>query len=174
MPTEASSAINGVRIVTLDVYGDLRGRFCEIFRSAAMPETFVQANHSRSAAGVLRGLHYHEHQADLWYVPAGRAQVGLADLRVRGGTPPTESFVLDAAQPTTVFIPPGVAHGYLALTDLDVIYWVTGEYDPGDEHGVAWNDPTLAIPWQIDAEPVVSERDAKNPGLDWELVPTFS
>ena len=73
-----------------------------------------------------------------------------------------------------MFIPPGVAHGYLALTDLDVIYWVTGEYDPGDEHGVAWNDPTLAIPWQIDAEPVVSERDAKNPGLDWELVPTFS
>jgi dTDP-4-dehydrorhamnose 3,5-epimerase len=174
MPTEAPSAIDGVRIVTLDVYGDLRGRFCEIFRSAAMPETFVQANHSRSAAGVLRGLHYHQHQADLWYVPAGRAQVGLADLRVRGGTPPTESFVLDAAQPTTVFIPPGVAHGYLALTDLDVIYWVTGEYDPGDEHGVAWNDPTLAIPWQIDADPVVSERDAKNPGLDWELVPTFS
>ena len=174
MPTETSSAIAGVRIVTLDVYGDLRGRFCEIFRSAAMPETFVQANHSRSAAGVLRGLHYHRHQADLWYVPAGRAQVGLADLRRRGGTPPTESFVLDAAQPTTVFIPPGVAHGYLALTDLDVIYWVTGEYDPGDEHGVAWNDPTLAIPWQIDAEPVVSERDAKNPGLDWELVPTFS
>ena len=174
MPTEAPSAIDGVRIVTLDVYGDPRGRFCEIFRSAAMPETFVQANHSRSAAGVLRGLHYHRHQADLWYVPAGRAQVGLADLRVRGGTPPTESFVLDAAQPTTVFIPPGVAHGYLALTDLDVIYWVTGEYDPGDEHGVAWNDPTLGIPWQIDAEPVVSERDAKNPGLDWELVPTFS
>jgi dTDP-4-dehydrorhamnose 3,5-epimerase len=174
MPTETSSAIDGVRIVTLDVYGDLRGRFCEIFRSAAMPETFVQANHSRSAAGVLRGLHYHRHQADLWYVPAGRAQVGLADLRRRGGTPPTESFVHDAAQPTTVFIPPGVAHGYLALTDLDVIYWVTGEYDPGDEHGVAWNDPTLGIPWQIDTEPVVSERDAKNPGLDWELVPTFS
>ena len=101
MPTEAPSAIDGVRIVTLDVYGDPRGRFCEIFRSAAMPETFVQANHSRSAAGVLRGLHYHRHQADLWYVPAGRAQVGLADLRVRGGTPPTESFVLDAAQSTS-------------------------------------------------------------------------
>ena len=100
--------------------------------------------------------------------------MGLADLRRRGGTPPTESFVLDAAEPTTVFIPPGVAHGYLALTELDVIYWVTGEYDPSDEHGVAWNDPTLAIPWQIDAEPVVSERDAQNPGLDWELVPAFS
>ena len=174
MPTETPSAIDGVRIVTLDVYGDLRGRFSEIFRTAAMPETFVQCNHSHSAAGVLRGLHYHRHQADLWYVPAGRAQVGLADLRTRGGTPRTESLFLDAAEPTTVFIPPGVAHGYLALTDLDVIYWVTGEYDPSDEHGVAWNDPTLAIPWQIDADPVVSERDAQNPGLDWELVPTFS
>ena len=56
MPTETSSAIAGVRIVTLDVYGDLRGRFCEIFRSAAMPETFVQANHSRSAAGQTAGF----------------------------------------------------------------------------------------------------------------------
>jgi len=75
---------------------------------------------------------------------------------------------------TVVFVPPGVAHGYLALTDLDVIYWVTSEYDPSDEHGVAWNDPTLAIPWRIDTEPVVSERDAGNPKLDWELVPEFS
>ena len=174
MPTETVSAIEGVRIVKLDVYGDLRGRFCEIFRSAAMPETFVQCNHSRSSAGVLRGLHYHRKQADLWYVPGGRAQVGLADLRRRDGKPPTETFVLDAAEPTTVFIPAGVAHGYLALTDLDVIYWVTSEYDPSDEHGVAWNDPTLAIPWRIDAEPVVSERDSENPNLDWELVPEFS
>jgi len=174
MPTETVSAIEGVRILTLDVYGDLRGRFCEIFRSSAMPETFVQCNHSRSATGVLRGLHYHRHQADLWYVPGGRAQVGLADLRRRGGTPATESLILDAGEPTTVYIPPGVAHGYLALTDLDVIYWVTSEYDPSDEHGVAWNDPTLAIPWRIDAEPILSERDAKNPNLDWELIPEFS
>jgi len=74
MPTETVSAIEGVRILTLDVYGDLRGRFCEIFRSSSMAETFVQCNHSRSATGVLRGLHYHRHQADLWYVPGGRAQ----------------------------------------------------------------------------------------------------
>src|SRR5205814_6927908 len=129
MPTETVSAIEGVRIRKLDVYGDLRGRFCEIFRSASMPETFVQVNHSRSSAGVLRGLHYHRNQADLWYVPGGRAQVGLADLRRRGETPPTETFILDAAEPTTVFIPPGVAHGYLAPTDLDAISWVTAESD---------------------------------------------
>ena len=63
-----------------------------------MAETFVQCNHSRSATGVLRGLHYHRHQADLWYVPGGRAQVGLADLRRRGGTPATESLILDAGE----------------------------------------------------------------------------
>src|SRR3954471_22898600 len=80
MPTEVVSTIEGVRILTLDVYVDLRGRFCEIFQTSVMPETFVQCNHSRSAAGVLRGLHYHQNQADLWYVPGGRAQVGLADL----------------------------------------------------------------------------------------------
>ena len=126
------------------------------------------------AAGVLRGLHYHQHQADLWYVPAGRAQVGLADLRRRGGTPPTESFVLDAAEPTTVFIPPRrgarLPRAHRARRHL----LGHGRVRPGDEHGVAWNDPTLAIPWQLDAEPVVSERDAQNPGLDWELVPAFS
>ena len=82
MPTETVSAIEGVRILTLDVYGDLRGRFCEIFRSSSMAETFVQCNHSRSATGVLRGLHYHRHQADLWYVPGGRAQVVVPRHRI--------------------------------------------------------------------------------------------
>jgi len=174
MPTEAGSAIAGVHIRGLEVHGDRRGRFCEIFRSAAMPEAFVQCNHSHSAAGVLRGLHYHRHQADLWYLVSGRAQVGLADLRRRSGRPATQSFVLDAAQPASVYIPAGVAHGYLALTDIDIIYWVTREYDPADEHGVAWNDPTLAIGWQLGSEPIVSGRDAENPELDWELIPSFS
>jgi dTDP-4-dehydrorhamnose 3,5-epimerase len=82
--------------------------------------------------------------------------------------------VLDAAEPTAVYIPRGVAHGYLALTDLDLVYLVTHEYDPQDEHGVAWDDPTLAIPWQLDGVPVVSERDRNNPTLQWERIPSFS
>jgi len=67
-----------------------------------------------------------------------------------------------------------VAHGYLALTEIDLIYWVTSEYDPSDENGVAWDDPTLAVPWQLERPPVLSDRDAVNPTFQWELIPSFS
>jgi dTDP-4-dehydrorhamnose 3,5-epimerase len=175
MPTESvPSPIADVRIWRPQVHADPRGRFVEVFRSAALPAAMAQSNHSRSAAGVLRGLHYHRHQADLWYLVAGRAQVAMADLRRRGGAPVTHTFVLDGDVPTAVYVPPGVAHGYLALTEIDLIYWVTREYDPADEHGVAWDDPTLAIDWQLDGPPLISERDADNPPLQWDLIPAFS
>ena len=74
-------AIPGVVFSELDVHADARGSFAEIMRADAFPERFVQSNHSKSQAGVLRGLHYHRDQADLWYVMRGRAQVALADLR---------------------------------------------------------------------------------------------
>jgi dTDP-4-dehydrorhamnose 3,5-epimerase len=175
MPTEAvPSPIPGVRIWRPQVHADERGRFVEVFRTAAVPEPLVQSNHSRSAAGVLRGLHFHLHQADLWYLVSGRAQVGLADLRTRRPDPVTHTFVLDGDTPTAVYVPAGVAHGYLALTEIDLIYWVTREYDPADERGVTWDDPTLAIDWQLDLAPVVSERDASNPPLEWDQIPVFS
>jgi len=175
MPTEVvPSPIDGVRIWRPQVHGDDRGRFVEVFRAATLPEPMAQSNHSRSARGVLRGLHYHRNQADLWYLVAGRAQVGLADLRAGEGVPVTHSFVLDGDTPTAVYVPAGVAHGYLALTEIDLIYWVTREYDPDDENGVAWDDPTLAIDWQLDGPPIVSERDAGNPRLQWDLIPAFS
>jgi dTDP-4-dehydrorhamnose 3,5-epimerase len=175
MPTEAvPSPIDGARIWRPQVHGDSRGRFVEVFRAASLPEPMAQSNHSRSAAGVLRGLHYHRHQADLWYLVTGRAQVGLADLRAGAGVPVTHTFVLDGDTPTAVYVPPGVAHGYLALTEIDLIYWVTREYDPEDENGIAWDDPTLAIDWQLDGPPVVSERDTQNPRLQWDLIPAFS
>jgi dTDP-4-dehydrorhamnose 3,5-epimerase len=173
MPTDTVS-IPGVVVHRPRVYGDARGRFLEIFRSEAMPERFVQSNHSTSAAGVLRGLHWHRNQADLWYLASGRMQIALADLRAGAGVPKVETLVADAAEPLTIYIPRGVAHGYLALTDIDVIYWVTSEYDPADEQGVAWDDPTLAIPWELSGRPVLSDRDAANPALDWERIPSFS
>jgi dTDP-4-dehydrorhamnose 3,5-epimerase len=175
MPTElVPSPIDGVRIWRPQVHGDSRGRFVEVFRAAALPEAMAQSNHSRSARGVLRGLHFHRHQADLWYLVSGRAQVGLADLRAGAGVPVTHSFLLDGDMPTAVYVPAGVAHGYLSLTEIDLIYWVTREYDPDDEGGVAWDDPTLAIDWELDGPPVVSERDAQNPPLQWDLIPAFS
>lgn len=176
MPTEplVESRIPGVLVRHPQVHGDDRGRFVEIFRAQAMPESFVQCNHSRSTAGVLRGLHYHTAQADLWYLAAGRAQVGLVDLRPGGGDPVVDTFELSGDRPASVYIPRGVAHGYLALTTIDMIYWVTSEYDPADEHGLAWDDPQLGIDWRLSQPPVVSARDAKNPPLSWAALPAFS
>lgn len=167
--------IPGVIIDTPKVHGDDRGQFAEIYRAASMPARFAQSNHSRSAAGVLRGLHYHQHQADLWYLVTGRAQVGLVDLRDRRQLPMVETHVLDAATPTSIYIPSGVAHGYLALTAIDLIYWVTSEYNPADEHGVAWDDASLALRWELaGTEPIVSARDAENPRFSWDLIPSFT
>ena len=76
-------------------------------------------------------------------------------------------------QPATLYIPAGVAHGFLAMTAVDLIYWVTREYDATDEYGIAWNDPTLGIRWRTE-RPVVSERDRQNPDLEWDSIPSFS
>ena len=160
----STSAIPGVVVAEHRTFPDQRGTFLELMRGSDYPVEFVQANHSFSRAGVLRGLHHHQHQYDLWYVVKGRAQIALADLR--GTTPMVESFELDGSSATTLLIPPGVAHGYLALEDLDLIYLVTQTYDPSDEHGIAWNDPTLAIEWKA-SDPVLSPRDQTNPPLRW-------
>ena len=166
-----ADAIDGVRVTRLEQHADDRGRFVELFRAGAYPEIFVQGNHSRSRAGVLRGLHYHHRQADLWYVVSGTAQVALADLRKRRATPRVVTLELDGAEPVTLYIPRLVAHGFLALTDLDLIYHVTAYYDSSDEHGIAWNDPTLAVPWKTN-DPMLSQRDADNPALGWNEIPT--
>jgi dTDP-4-dehydrorhamnose 3,5-epimerase len=121
---------------------------------------------------VLRGLHYHVKQTDLFYVVKGVAQIGLVDLRTRRDPPTSASVELSDAQPATLLIPNGIAHGFLALTDVDLVYLVTREYDPGDEQGIAWDDPKLSIGWKIDA-PLVSDRDASNPELVWDQIPEF-
>ena len=152
--------IPGVVLTPIQRHADERGAFAEIARQDALPKEFVQLNHSRSRQGVLRGLHFHERQADLWYVVSGRAQVALVDLRGSGRG--VDVFEMSGDEPSTLYIPPRVAHGFLALEDLDLVYAVTAYFDSTDEHGVAWDDPDLAIPWAIRA-PLVSGRDASNP-----------
>ncbi len=166
------TSIPGLQLNRRVPFTDVRGRFVEIFRVSEVPETFVQANHSSSKNGTLRGLHYHRDQADLWYVMAGRAQVALVDLRGRSGVPTVETLVLSSDEPATLYIPAGVAHGFAALTDLELLYWVTAEYDASDEYGIAWNDPQLAIPWEL-ADPVLSARDRENAPLNWDDIPRF-
>ena len=175
MPTEplVESRIPGVLVHRPQVHGDDRGRFVEIFRAAAMPEPFVQCNHSRSAAGVLRGLHYHRRQLDYWIVATGRAFVALVDVRplLDGSGPRALVETRELAADDSVVIPTGVAHGFLALEPLELLYLVTNEYDGSDELGFAWDDPAVGVPWPAlhdltaDGRPILSDRDRSNPSV---------
>ncbi len=163
-----SSRIAGVKIVRLKVFRDERGRFLETFRKEWFPErtwSIVQTNRSDSRAGVLRGLHYHFHQVDYWYVAQGRIRVGLADLRKDSPTfGASETVEMGEQNEYGLYIPSGVAHGFYALTDATLIYLVDNYYDGGDEFGVAWDDPDLAVPWNV-RTPILSARDRANPRL---------
>ncbi len=160
-----STHIAGVKLANLRSYGDERGRFVETFRADWFPErawNVVQTNRSDSRSGVLRGLHYHFNQVDYWCPVAGRMRVGMADLRQ--GSPSygvSQVIDLDGAQPVGVFIPVGVAHGFYAVTDVILTYVVDNYYSGDDEFGVAWNDPDLAVPWNVE-DPILSGRDAQN------------
>jgi dTDP-4-dehydrorhamnose 3,5-epimerase len=154
----------------LKAYADERGRFTETFRAEWFPFadwTHFQGNRSDSKAGVLRGLHYHFHQVDYWYVVNGMIRVGLCDLRLSSPTyMATET--LDIGPNTNeagVFIPIGVAHGFLALTDATLTYIVNNYYDASDELGVAWDDPDIALDWRNEITPVLSPRDQQNKRL---------
>lgn len=169
----APSALPGVVYGTIIRNGDERGSFRELWRASAFPdERFVQANLSTSAAGVLRGLHLHRRQDDLWIVATGRAFVALIDVRPCLADQATPAVVetRELGPDESVFIPTGVAHGFLALEPLDLVYLVTNEYDASDELGFAWDDPTVAVPWPVlsrtaDGRPILSGRDGSNPPL---------
>lgn len=163
-----SACIPGVKLVKFRIFADSRGRFMESFRKDWFPERsweIIQSNRSESAAGVLRGLHYHHHQVDYWQVVHGSIRVGLADLRRDSpALGKVEVIDLDATEPMGLFIPVGVAHGFLAQTACTLLYLVDNYYTGSDEFGVAWNDPDLAIAWGIDT-PILSDRDRRNPFL---------
>lgn len=180
------SMLRGVRFGALTRHADARGSFRELWRASAFPamttaETgapdgveprFVQANLSTSAAGVLRGLHYHRRQLDYWVVIAGRALVALVDVRPlldgTGDRPAVETREL--AVDEWVVIPAGVAHGFLAVEPLELLYLVTNEFDASDELGFAWDDSAVGVPWPAvkgtpDGRPILSDRDRSNPSL---------
>lgn len=164
----ASTVIKDVLIVELTPYSDQRGQFLETFRKEWFPQRGwdnVQANRSDSRAGVLRGLHYHFHQVDYWYVVRGKIRAALADIRPDSPTcGAVETIEMGGAAQLGLFVPIGVAHGFLSLTDATLSYIVDNYYDSRDEFGIAWDDPQLAIPWQANS-PIVSSRDAANPNL---------
>ncbi len=163
-----STVIAGVFVVTPQVHGDERGVFVETYRREWFPQgrEMVQANRADRRAGALVGLHYHLHQADYWYVPSGVARVVLHDLRAGGPTDgATLGLDLSGENHVGVFIPPGVAHGFAALSDVVITYLVDGYYNAADELGVAWDDPAVGADWGV-RDPVLSARDRANPGRD--------
>lgn len=163
-----SSLIQGVQIVELKVFGDDRGRFMEVFRKEWFPQRTwndIQTNCSISQQGVLRGLHYHFKQVDYWFASSGQIRAVLCDVR-----PDSPTFravqVLEMGDSARwgLYIPVGVAHGFVTLVGATLTYVVDNYYDGQDEFGVAWDDPDLQIPWEVEA-PIVSGRDAANPRL---------
>lgn len=160
-----SEKISDVMIVEPQSFGDDRGRFVETYRRSWFPlgREMVQSSRSDKSAGSLVGLHYHLHQADYWYVVKGRAQVVLHDLRV-GSTSEGATLEIELGDVNEVglFIPPGVAHGFAARSDMTLTYLVDNYYNPSDELGVAWNDPEINAEWKV-VDPVYSARDAGNP-----------
>jgi len=171
MEIVTSDHIQGVKYARLNCFADERGSFSEIFRREWFPDRTwgaVQLNRSISKRNVLRGLHYHFHQIDYWYVLAGELRIALVDLRATSQTfLQTEVIDLNAQSNTGIFIPPGVAHGYLAVTDGALMYVVDQYFNAKDELGVRWDDPSVSIDWGI-TSPILSPRDQGNPY--WEDV----
>ena len=163
-----SDVIKDVFVVEPTAFGDARGRFVESYRRSWFPHgrEMVQANRANRQQGAVVGLHYHLHQADYWYVPFGTAKVVLHDLRDGGPTDgATLCLDLSGDNHVGVFIPPGVAHGFAAVTDMTITYLVDGYYNPADELGLAWNDPAVKADWGV-TDPILSQRDQSNPGRD--------
>ena len=179
------SDLPGVRYGAIARHADSRGAFRELWRASAFPALtpadtgaaagteprFVQANLSSSAAGVLRGLHYHRRQLDYWVVGSGRAFVALVDVRpVAEGRGGAVVETRELAADDWVVIPAGVAHGFLALDPLELLYLVTNEFDGSDELGFAWDDRAVGVRWPTvdatpDGRPILSDRDRSNPSL---------
>jgi dTDP-4-dehydrorhamnose 3,5-epimerase len=159
-----------VKIIDPEVRGDERGFFVETWNArtyaeAGLDATFVQDNHSRSARGVLRGLHYQirQPQGKLVRVVAGRAFDVAVDIR--RSSPRFGQWVgveLSAANKRLLWVPPGFAHGFLALEDgTDFVYKCSDFYAPEHERSILWSDPAIGIDWPLDeiSTPIVAAKD---------------
>jgi dTDP-4-dehydrorhamnose 3,5-epimerase len=161
--------IAGVLIVEPDVFGDDRGFFLESYNERAMREIgidahFVQDNHSRSQRNVLRGLHYQISQPQGKLVRVVRGSVFDVAVDIRRNSPTFRKWVgveLSAENKRMFWLPPGMAHGFVVLSDsADFLYKATDYYAPEFERTILWNDPDLGIEWPLVGEPVLSSKDA--------------
>ncbi|MBD1848813.1 dTDP-4-dehydrorhamnose 3,5-epimerase [Leptolyngbya sp. FACHB-711] len=161
--------IPDVLLIEPRVFGDDRGFFFESFNEQVFQDKtglslrFVQDNHSRSAKNVLRGLHYQIQQAQGKLVRVVAGAIFDVAVDIRKGSPTFGQWVgyeLSAANKQQLWIPPGFAHGFVALEDgTEVLYKTTDYYAPAHERSILWNDPDLGIHWNLLGEPIVSAKD---------------
>jgi dTDP-4-dehydrorhamnose 3,5-epimerase len=165
----SATDLDGVRVIEPQVFGDDRGFFMEswnarTFAAAGLDATFVQDNHSRSRKGVLRGLHYQiEHaQGKLVRCVAGEVFDVVVDLRRRSPTfGRAIGLALSAQNRRMLWIPPGFAHGFLAMSEFaEFLYKTTDYWYPEHERSLLWNDAALGIEWPLSGAPILTAKDA--------------
>lgn len=174
--TVETCEIEGLKVITPQLFPDARGYFMETynyhdFSEAGIDQNFVQDNQSASRRGVLRGLHFQKNfpQDKLVRVVRGEVYDVAVDLREGSATfGKWFGVVLSAENHRQFFIPRNFAHGFLVLSDeAEFCYKVTDFYHPNDEGGLMWNDPEIGIQWPKpgDAEPILSDKDRAHPSL---------
>jgi len=165
------TSIADVLILEPEVFGDARGFFFESYNrrsfaaATGLDVEFVQDNHSRSARNVLRGLHYQVRQAQGKLVRVAAGEIWDVAVDLRRGSPSFGRWAgtrLDAASHRMLWIPPGFAHGFVALSEqAEVLYKATDFYAPEHERTLLWNDPAIGIPWPLEGAPVMTDKDRR-------------
>ena len=180
------TTIAEVKLIEPEVHGDHRGFFLESYHRQRLAELgierdFVQDNHSRSRAGVLRGLHYQLGRPQAKLVRATRGRVFDVVVDLRRGSPSFGRWVgaeLTEDNHLMLFSPEGFGHGFIVLSEVaEFQYKCSDYYAPDEERGIRWDDPTIAIDWPLDdTGPVLSDRDRTWPSLsdaDPDDLPTY-
>jgi dTDP-4-dehydrorhamnose 3,5-epimerase len=176
--TVTPTALPEVLILEPKVFGDARGFFFESFNArdfaqcTGLDVQFVQDNHSKSAKGVLRGLHYQiEHpQGKLVRVTQGEVFDVAVDIRRNSANfGKWDGVILSAQNKRQLWIPPGFAHGFLTLSDsAEFLYKTTDYWYPEFERSLLWNDPAVGVKWPIDGDPLLADKDKNGTPLSWE------
>jgi dTDP-4-dehydrorhamnose 3,5-epimerase len=165
--------LDGIVLIEPTVHGDERGFMLESFsrerwRELGVDVEFVQHNHSRSRKGTLRGIHFQTEPGQAKLVRCARGEILDVAVDLRRDSPTYgqwEAHVLDDVKHRQLFVPVGFGHGFVVRSEVaDVAYQVSSYYDPATESGIAWDDPDVAVDWQV-AEPLLSERDKAAPRL---------
>lgn len=163
-----TTPIHGLLVLGADRVADERGDLAEVFHASRFeaitghPARFVQENHTRSHAGVLRGLHLQRQHPQGKLVRVLRGTIWDVAVDLRGGSATHGQWfglTLDADAGEQLWVPPGLAHGFLALTDCEVLYRLTAPRVPSDECVIAWDDPEIGVAWPLRGPPLLSPRD---------------